>query len=1181
MTKWTPEQEYAINKRDKNLLVSAAAGSGKTAVLVERIISLLIKDQVDIDKILVVTFTKAAAAEMRERISAVLTQEAEKESENEDFLRKQLNLLNKASISTLHSFCTQLLRKNFFSLGLDPAFKVADQADLLLIKKEVMEEVLEEAYSSDDPDFKLLIDSYTENKGDEKIEELIFNLYDFILSQPQPFKWLEEKINNFQLSQEEIFQSAWMKSIKKSVLLDLDGASHLLAHTIEIAQDPLGPDAYLSALYSDKELMENLKKDVDLYFSGQPVQIAEKLDFKKFTSIKKENVLDEDLQERVKKYRDDYKKILNKLFKEELFSRELSSYSKDINDLYHPLKSLYKLTWEFHNLFQKKKLDKSLVDFNDLEHFSLQVLSNQESALALQEEFSYIFVDEYQDSNPVQEKIINSIRRERNLFLVGDVKQSIYKFRLADPELFIEKYKTYSKNPHDDEALNERIDLAKNFRTRKEILQGINYIFTHLMREEIGGLDYKEDVWLWPGASYGDRDDPEIELNIINKAESIAADDFDLELLDLNDAETEAHLIADRIKELLGSPVYDAKKGNFYPADWKDITVLFRSVKNWSLVFNDVFIKAGIPVYADDNQGYFDSLEIKIFLSLLKVIDNKKDDLSLLTLMRSPIGNFTTEDLLEIRKNAADLTYHEAAEAFQLNDSFPLGQKLKEFYQKIDDWAQRAKFESTEEFLWSLMLETGFYHYAGAMVKGKERQANLKLLLEKAASLEKRGQPGLFNFIRFSDDFQRARGDMGSAKTIGENENVVRLMTIHKSKGLEFPIVILAAAGKKFNKTDLRGDFLFHKDLGLGPVYVNPQKRIKRESLPRLALKKEILLENMAEEMRVLYVALTRAKDRLILTATSKDLEKDQEKWLRERSSYEILKAASYLDWLGLVLYSEKGWHEAKDWKVNIINKESIQKEIIREEFNKLQFKEFLEDFSDKLAKYKDDDLNDRFSWAYPRPHLSKIPSKITVSELNQMQEATMAKMLYQIPPLVKTPNFLEGKKSFTAAEKGLITHFFMQNCSFDSLAGIEDIKKEIKRMEEKELLTQAEAQQLDPLIFLQFFNTELGQRMIKSGEAKREVSFVYKSRAPQEVFIQGVIDCYFPEDDQLVLLDYKTDFVHEGFEEDLVKKYAKQLDLYKEALEKISGKKVKESYIYSFSANKAIQYFHNKKNKE
>ncbi len=1177
MTKWTPEQEYAINKRDKNLLVSAAAGSGKTAVLVERIIGLLIKDQVDIDKILVVTFTKAAAAEMRERISSVLSLEAEKESENEEFLRKQLNLLNKASISTLHSFCTQLLRKNFFSLGLDPAFKVADQADLLLIKKEVMEEVLEEAYSLEDEDFHLLIDSYTENKGDAKIEELVFSLYDFILSQPQPFIWLKEKIDNFQSSKEEIFQSSWMEAIKKSVIRDLEGAEVLLNLTIEAAQDPLGPEAYLPALYSDRDLMVNLRKEINAYFSGQDFQISGKPLFQKFASIKKDNVLDEELQEKVKKHRDDYKKIINNLFDKEIFSRDISSYTYDINQLYSPLKSLYNLTLEFHNSFQKKKLDKSLVDFNDLEHLSLQVLENPENAAALKEEFAYIFVDEYQDSNPVQEKIINSIRRERNLFLVGDLKQSIYKFRLADPELFIEKYKTYSKGPDNQGAINERIDLAKNFRTRKEILQGINYIFSKLMREEIGGIDYKEDVWLWPGALYGDREDPEIELNIINKADSLSWEDLDPELLDLTDAETEAHLIAEKIKGLKGSLLYDSKRGSFYEADWKDITVLFRSVKNWSLVFNDVFIKAGIPVYADDNQGYFDSLEIKIFLSLLKVIDNKKDDLSLLTLMRSPIGNFSTLELLEIRKEAPDLAYHEATEAYQLKDHSPLAEKVKNFYQKINLWSQRAKFESTEEFLWSLMLETGFYYYAGAMVKGKERQANLKLLLEKAASLEKRGQAGLFNFIRFSDDFQKARGDMGSAKIIGENENVVRLMTIHKSKGLEFPVVILAAAGKNFNKSDLRGDFLFHKDLGLGPLYVNPQKRVKRESLPRLALKKEILLENMAEEMRVLYVALTRAKDRLILTATTKDLEKDQEKWLRTISNFEIIKADSYLDWLGLVLYWPTGWLEGKDWKVNIIKKENIQKEIIREKLTKSQFREFLEDFSSQLTNYEDKDLNERFSWAYPRPHLSKIPSKITVSELNQMREGSLTRNLYQIPPLVKTPAFLEGKKSFTAAEKGLITHFFMQNCDLNSLSSLEAIKAEIKRMEEKELLTEAEAQILEPSVFLQFFMSPIGQRMVESNGAKREVSFVYKSKEPEELFIQGVIDCYFAEGDQLVLLDYKTDFINEGFEDNLVKKYAKQLDLYKEALEKISGKKVKESYIYSFALNKEIQHFYNK----
>ena len=1048
---------------------------------------------------------------------------------------------------------------------------MADQAELLLIKKEVLEEVLERAYEEAHPNFHLLIESYAENKGDEKIEDLIFALYEFILSQPQPFIWLEEKISYYKIVGDKIFESPWMKTIEKSLMRDLEGAEILLEDALKLAQDPMGPTAYIEALLADKEILEETREMSQLFFAGKNPSLPKKVNYARFKPIRKDDLLDEKLQEKVKDYRDDFKKIINGLFTDEIFNRDLESYIEDINSLHASLSSLYDLLLDFHNSFKKKKLEKALVDFNDLEHYSLEVLQDQLSAQALQEEFDYIFVDEYQDSNPVQESIINSIRRKDNLFLVGDLKQSIYKFRLADPELFIDKYKTYKKKPKDSQALNERVDLSKNFRTREEILQAINYLFSEIMREETAGIDYSQDVWLWPGADYAPREDAQVELNIINKAETLSKDEIDRELLELSDAETEAYFIADKIKNLHSSILYDAKKKEFYPARWKDMTILFRSIRNWSLVFNDIFIKEGIPVYADDNQGYFDSLEIKIFLSLLKVIDNRKDDLSLLTLMRSPIGKFKTEELIQIRKDAPDLPYHEAAEDYFLVNDGPLADKLRDFYQKIDDWVQRAKYESTEAFLWSLMIETGFYYYTGAMVRGKERQANLKLLLERASALEKRGQAGLFNFIRFSDDFQEARGDMGTAKTIGENEDVVRMMTIHKSKGLEFPLVILAAAGRTFNKSDLRGDFLLHKDLGLGPIYVNPEERLKRDSLPRMAIKKAILLENMAEEMRVLYVALTRAKDKLIVVATCKDLEKSKEKWQRRASNYEILKADSYLDWMGLSLYSLKGWQEDSQWLVKEISKEEIQRGAIEERISKEDIRRRLEDFSSYLDQYEDEKLNERFAWSYPRPKLSKIPSKITVSDFNKIEDESMEGILYQAPSLVRTPSFLQAEKVFTPAEKGTIYHFFMQNCNLSSVLSLNGIEKEIERMIDKELLTESEADLLEAEKFLAFFTSSLGQRMLKSKMVKREASFVYRSYQDHEIFIQGIIDSYFEEDGQLVMLDYKTDFVTGASEERLLKRYDKQMNLYKEALEKISGKKVKESYIYSFAINKAI----------
>ena len=581
MEKWTAEQSEAISSRGKNLLVSAAAGSGKTAVLVERILKLVIDDRIDIDKLLIVTFTNAAASEMRERISSAIARELEKGDENESNLRRQMTLLSKASISTLHSFCIQILRKNYYVLGIDPVFKIGDQAELLLLRKAALEEILEKAYSEETPEFIELVEAYTENKSDKKIEDMILSIYFFIQSQPYPYQWLETKVNDFKMNMDGFVESYWLKVIERSVSIEIEAVLDLIEEAEHICEMPGGPEPYIEALSADKRQIQEFKERFSKYFAGKENYVNLSFAPQKLNSIRKNDAIDETLKEQVKKLRDDYKKIMTRL-KTDIFSKDLNKYLADINELYPRMTALLALIGDLHKAYQRKKLEKGLLDFNDLEQYALKILENEEIAEVYRENYKYIFVDEYQDSNIVQETILNRIKDVNNLFFVGDVKQSIYRFRLADPGLFIEKYLEYSL---DNSILDKRIDLSKNFRSRKEILDGVNYIFKQLMSKELGEIDYTDEAKLYPGADYKEICDPEIELDIIEKGEETGNDEEiaeaqEYELQDLSDAECEAYYITGKIKGLLEQDTYDIKSREYRKIRYRDIVILLRYAKN-------------------------------------------------------------------------------------------------------------------------------------------------------------------------------------------------------------------------------------------------------------------------------------------------------------------------------------------------------------------------------------------------------------------------------------------------------------------------------------------------------------------------------------------------------------------------------------------------------------------------
>ncbi|WIV10640.1 helicase-exonuclease AddAB subunit AddA [Proteiniborus sp. MB09-C3] len=1193
MPKWTDAQKEAIAQRGCNLLVSAAAGSGKTAVLVERIIRLVTEDMVDIDKLLIVTFTNAAAGEMRERILLALMEEIEKGGENEEKLRRQITLLNKSHITTVHSFCINVVRRHFHLIDIDPAFKIGDTTELQIMLQDVLEELLESEYEKGHEDFIRLVESYGGNKNDVNLENLILKIYSFIQSKPYPEKWLDEMVEMFKMNQEELEESVWIETIEDSIKIDLSGARDLVNEAIKICNKANGPESYIDALRSDLQnieaLEETLKSDGVTSFNKCIANISHD----KLKRVSKD--VDEGLKKEAAKLRDNYKAIIDNSLKKDISNKSIESYLTEINELYPIMKYLYHLVVEFSQMYANKKLEKGIIDFNDLEHYALRILESEEVRAEYRNKFEYIFVDEYQDSNIVQETIVNRMKRDNNLFFVGDVKQSIYRFRLADPSLFLEKYNSYVK---DESGLNKRIDLSKNFRSRKEILDGVNYIFENIMSEKLGEVEYNEAAFLYEGAEYEkhiDNDTP-IEIDIIEKTTD-GIEDLDEDLEEMASIEVEARIVANRIKELICKTTYDAKKKKFRKIEYKDMVILLRTMKNWASVFNEVFKNENIPVYTDDNTGYLDALEIKIFLNFLSIIDNKRQDISLLSVMRSPIGGFTTEELISIRISNKGTSYYSAIESYIKTNKDSLSNKLSYFLDNLNKWAEEARYAKLDEFIWKLMIDTGYYHYFGAMPGGIQRQANLRILVDRACEFDKSTSNGLFNFIRFIERLKSSSGDMGTAKTIGENENVVRIMSVHKSKGLEFPAVILAGLGKQFNLMDARDDILIHKDLGLGPKYVDVLNRRYTNTLPQIAIKKKVKLESLSEEMRVLYVALTRAKDRLILIGSVKDIPKEAKKWCKETNLYYLSNSKNYFDWIlgsiakhsdgdiirelaGVDDEYEKANSGEAHWKIRILTRKDLHIGERQEAVNKKEFREKLENFHSYSPTSIQKEIEKRFDWSYELTNSINIPSKMSVSDIKKAS-LTIEALNYKIPSIVKMPRFLEGKKPFTKAEIGTIIHFVMQHLNLNVIIDRKSIEKKVDDMIVEELLTEEEAKVVNIDKILNFYRSSIGLRLLSSKSISRETPFVLKKKASEvlgvedckeNVLIQGIVDCYFEEDDGLILIDYKTDSILEGNLENIVDKYRGQMMLYKEALEKITERKVKEIYIYSFELDKEVK---------
>lgn len=1159
MANWTTEQNQAITIRNKNILVSAAAGSGKTAVLVERIYSLIQNENISIEDMLVVTFTNAAASEMRERILKRLKDGLlEKDSIH---IRKQINHVGRAAISTIHSFCIELLRRHFHVLGLDPNFKIGDETELNILRENSVEQLMEELYENVTPELEALIETYTGNKSDKELSNLIMKIYGFMNSKVDPWQWLSDSINEYNLTKEEYIDSIIYKEYLSEIVEEIENI-YRVAEMNQRYVDENGLEEYIDAAQGDIEVLENILEDkssLEILASN-----INEVSYTRLKSIKK------DRKEEVGELAESYKLMRNNLKKSiDVIKKRLKDFDIDkeiyyMNEMYPRLLELEKLVFRYHEIYSDNKSERELLDFNDLEHFTLKLLKNTEVSESEMGRYKYIFLDEYQDTNEVQEYIISRIKRADNLFQVGDVKQSIYRFRLADPSIFIDKKKKYKNN----ESEGVVIQLHKNFRSREGILDGINILFKNIMSESIGEIDYIEEEYLNKGVDFLESESASIEVSVLHgKSED---EELDESLEDLSKIEKEAYYVANKIKSIIGTNTYDAKNGIYRPIQYGDIVILLRAIRNWAMTFNEILIKEGIPVYVDDSESYLSSLEVAVFINLLKIIDNQNQDIPLLSVLRSPIVGFNTEDLVAIRMEDRDISYYEATLQYIKNNDNELAIKLKDFYQKIEKWQNKSLYLGLSDLFWEILIETDFYNKILAMPGGKQRQSNLRLLIDRAYEFEESMQGNLFDFLRYIDLIAKQHNDLSSAKMIGENEKVVRIMSIHKSKGLEFPVVILSGTGKQFNMMDTRASFLMHKEYGIATRYMDIQKRGYKELIIQSAFKQKIKRENLSEEMRVLYVAMTRAVDKLIITGFVKNIDKESEKWAEPATNYNISKDTHYIDWIMRTLTNSSEAFKNNVYSVQYINENDILTTQQQSVFT-------VEDFRKKMASAilekdsVDGAIKSNLEYIYKYKAVENMPLKIAVTQIDSLGK-DKEKIQYQKINTNESSNL----------ERGTIIHYIFQK--YNPIIhgyGYKSIMKfsqsiKINKNEIEKYFKLDDAKKVESM-----YESKLGKRIIESKCIKREIPFVLKEDLgrlldkeeliEEEIFIQGIIDCYFEEPDGVVIIDYKTGKI--GFEkEDIIKNhYSSQMKYYKEAIEKITLKNVKETYLYMIDSNKWV----------
>ncbi|MFJ7825219.1 helicase-exonuclease AddAB subunit AddA [Psychrobacillus sp. NPDC096623] len=1223
---WTPAQWKAIWATGSDVLVSAAAGSGKTAVLIDRLIQKVISKEspINVDELLVVTFTNASAAEMRHRMGEAL-EKAIANDPTSNHLRKQLSLLNKAQISTLHSFCLNIVRQYAYMLTIDPGFRIANETEAAIMRDDMLAEVLEEAYHVDNPEAMYrLSDSFTSDRDDQSIEVMIEKLYSYSRVHPEPGKWLLAIPEAYNLPEDmTIDELSFIGPLKLAIIHHLEEAIAITEEIRRLAKDPNGPTPLAETAMIDQQmiqeavdLMKNSSwKSVFHYFQG--------IKWGRAAAIKKDSC-DEALKNQATNKRTKVKKIVNDL-KDNYFTRTPERLLEEMRLMAPQLQKLVELTIAYGERYTAAKNEKGLVDFSDLEHYALDILSEHDEngklipsdiAKEYTARFKEVLVDEYQDTNLLQETILQFVKsgdeNTGNMFMVGDVKQSIYRFRLAEPMLFLGKYLTFNDLPIDSGI---KIDLNANFRSRKEVLHATNYIFSQIMGEQVGEIEYDEAASLKPGAPYEETETP-VELALLYEVEDGSAEPTEEEETieaiaeeELKKSQAEARYIISKINEMIQSEatVYDPWKKAHRPVRYSDMVILMRSM-TWSREVTEQFKEAGIPLYAELSKGYFEAIEVLIMLHTLRTIDNPYQDISLASVLRSPFVGLTESELALIRLSAPKEPFYDALKTFVAIGGAGLAsdtaEKLQRFLLRYEDWRDLSRRGSLADLIWQIYLDTHYYEIVGAMPNGKQRQANLRILHDRAIDYEKTSFRGLFRFLRFIDRMRKRGDDLGAARAIGEKENVVRLMTIHSSKGLEFPVVFLAGMGRPFNQMDFNESYLFDQSFGLAVKAIDPEKRISYTSLPFLSMKEKKQMELKAEEMRVLYVAMTRAKEHLFLIGSIKDLTKTLEKWSDAQNvmsdemlpGYMRAKAKGYLDWIGSALARHTNFRQLSTVnEANIVDSESKWRIITKcvddlKRIVQVEEKEVaaLDQLIDPAKGTYLKEVKSRFDTPYSHEISTHKRSKQTVSEMKKIQQLMersdddyfQMSSPTSLKKIAKRPFFLQQETTLTGAEAGTAVHAFMQNVDLQEEKNEEQVLLFAERLAEREILTKAEQAAIVPSKIVPFFHSNIAERLRNAKEVMREFPFTYalEDTEGDKQIIQGVVDCLFLENDgSWVLLDYKTDKVmhlvkdESLLQQEMHKRYQLQLSLYSQAIEAILQVHIKEKVLYLFDVNRTL----------
>ena len=1179
MPSWTNEQQQAIDLRNRSLLVAAAAGSGKTAVLVERIIQIISDEHhpVNLDELLVVTFTNAAASEMKERIGAAIQKQLLEHPMSEHLYRQSL-LLHKAQITTLHAFCLELVRQNFFRLGLDPQLKIADETENQLLLNEALEEVLEQYYSDENRMelFMRLVDSYG-GREDEQLRDVLLRLYDMAQSMAQPDVWLKQIASDT--------ETDWFALALEDVQRQLKTAQRLLIKAVNLASTDEGLSGYLHHIENEynwvTEAIFALEDGWDE--AGRKLQAGK---FERLPSAKKGS-FDEDTKAQVTGLRDAAKDQIAAL-KKDYFSRSKEEQLQEIS-AQQPMKTLLaELVLALMEQFGRKKAEKNLMDFHDMEHFCFQLLyENSEEGLVfsdlaeqLKQQYYEVMVDEYQDINNLQESILQAVSRKDNLFMVGDIKQSIYGFRMANPQLFADKYASFPAAYPESGGCSQRLDLNRNFRCRRNVVDGVNEVFARLMNGQDGDLLYDSNAALVYGADYpdvleGQNPVPEqVNLRILTQPEENEDDTADAEQ-PLSAMEEEGLLLCREMQKLIEerAQVYDKRIQGYRDITWRDMVVLLRSPKAAGSVYAQILKEAGIPAAVDTGDGYFAAWEIQIVLSMLHIIDNPLQDLPLLAVMKAPFFHFSEEELAQMRLLEPRGYYYNCVRKAADPDSaidVSISQKASEFIHTLEHWRKLARQMDLSGLIWQLYKDTGFYEYNGALRDGVQRQANLRALHERARAYEKTSFKGVFLFLRFLEQMQNNNADLEPARILSDNENVVRIMSIHKSKGLEFPVVFIGGMGRKFNMRDTHQEFLLDKDYGLAFSSVDEELEIKYHTIAQRVIRQKKRMEALQEEKRVLYVAMTRARERLYLIGSCANPAKKEE--------IAVDRAGCYLDWLIPMNLRQPLWDVQYLTAGTVFCQSGTA-----EEYSPLRHA--MEEGKPLPSSGQwAEQIDKQLGWQYENPQFITVKAQSSVTELKQKfnTEIEYTSLQFQFDT---RPEAVIARDGLTSAEKGTLLHLILSHVDLHADITAEYLQRFVAELEAKQFIAAGSADNISLDGILGFFQSPLGRRFLAADDEKRyrELPFITAidshalddalPEGEKNVLVQGVIDCLWQEDDgQWVLVDYKSDRISKGQTHLILERYSGQMQLYRYAVERILGQPVKEAYFYLVSSGIVVE---------